>query len=558
MIAFAAACDAIAATASKLEKIERLAAYLRPLGDADLAAATRFFAGNPFGAAEQRVLSVGGRTIVAAAERVWRVAGPDLSEAYRATGDLGAALARFVRPPMDLGLFSETLTPSGLKAIFDQVADAAGPSSGRRRLALCERILAACTTEQEARYVIKLLTGELRIGLREGLVIEAVAHAFGRDEPAVRRAAMAAADLGEVAVAARHDRLADVAVRFGAPIGFMLATPIPYGTAYGELDGNAWFAEDKYDGIRAQAHRRGDAVRLFSRTFTELAPTFPEIRAAIAACTGDVILDGEIVAWRDGRVLPFRHLQTRLQRKTPSAELMTEIPVAFFAFDILATGEGFLLDEPFAHRRAVLQRAVIPALSLAVTPAVPLEPDDGAERVNALFDAARARGNEGLVLKRGDSPYVPGRRGKWWLKLKRELSTLDVVVVAVEWGHGKRHRVLSDYTFAVREAGGSGRLLRIGKAYTGLTDAEIATMTAWFLEHRTGETGGYAFAVEPAIVIEVAFDIIQRSTLHDSGYALRFPRIVRLRPDKSAAEIDTLADVERIYAAMLDREGVER
>ncbi len=171
------------------------------------------------------------------------------------------------------------------------------------------------------------------------------------------------------------------------------------------------------------------------------------------------------------------------------------------------------------------------------------------------FAAARARGNEGLVFKRLDAPYMPGRRGKWWLKLKRELSTIDAIVVGVEWGHGKRNAVLSDYTFAVRARDGE-RLLVIGKAYSGLTDAEIAEMTAWFLAHRAGTLGTHAIAVEPSVVVEIAFDIIQRSTLHDSGYALRFPRIVRLRPDKPAAEADTIADVERIYAEMLEREGV--
>ena len=160
-------------------------------------------------------------------------------------------------------------------------------------------------------------------------------------------------------------------------------------------------------------------------------------------------------------------------------------------------------------------------------------------------------------MKRADAPYVPGRRGKWWLKLKRELSTLDCVVVAVEWGHGKRAQVLSDYTFAVRREPGSSELLTIGKAFTGLTDLEIAEMTEWFGAHKLG-SGRYGFAVEPSVVVEIAFDVIQKSDLHPSGFALRFPRIVRLRPDKPAGEIDTLADVERIYAEMLAREGVAR
>jgi DNA ligase 1 len=558
MIAFAAACDAIAATPAKLAKVARLAAYLVTLDDADLAAAARFFTGNPFAAAEQRSLSVGGRTLTAAAETVWGVLGAELGQAYRGTGDLGSALARFVRPPLDLGLGRESLSPAGLKAILDEIADVAGPTAGKRRLALCERILRACTSELEARYVLKLLTGELRIGLREGLVVDAIARAFERDPGEARRATMAARDVGAVAVAARHDRLPEVAVRYGAPVGFMLATPIAFGSSYRELATGTWLVEDKYDGVRAQAHKQGAQVTLYSRTHSEIGRSFPEIVATLAQNPGDFILDGEIVAQRDGRVLPFRYLQARLQRKDPSVALRAEVPAAFVAFDVLAMGRALLLDRPFAERRAALEAAIVPSPQLILAPSEALEPNAAPTAVNLRFEQARASGHEGLVFKRSDSPYAAGRRGKWWLKLKRELSTLDVVVVAVEWGHGKRHRVLSDYTFAVREAPGSERLLVIGKAYTGLTDAEIAETTQWFLAHRRGEHNNYALAVEPAIVIEVAFDIIQKSTLHDSEYALRFPRIVRLRPDKSVDDVDTLADVERIYAEMLGREGVER
>jgi DNA ligase-1 len=218
-----------------------------------------------------------------------------------------------------------------------------------------------------------------------------------------------------------------------------------------------------------------------------------------------------------------------------------------------------LLDEPLAERRAEIPALIVPGAALAVAPWRTLEPGASPEAVAELFDAARARGNEGLVLKRTDAPYAPGRRGKWWLKLKRELSTLDVVVTAVEWGHGKRKKVLSDYTFAVRRSRDDGTLLNIGKAYSGLTDLEIAEMTQWFLDHRIGDAPSRrALPVEPRIVIEIAFDIVQKSKLHRSGYALRFPRIVRLRPDKLPEDIDSLADVERIYHEMLAREGVDR
>jgi DNA ligase-1 len=417
--------------------------------------------------------------------------------------------------------------------------------------------------ENPRTYVIKILTGELRIGLREGLVIDGIAEAFGAAPGDVRRALMAAGDVGTVARAARDGTLAAVEVRYGSPIAFMLASPLAYGSSYKELAAGPWICEDKYDGIRMQVHKSTGSVRLYSRTLNDVARAFPEIVDAIGATADDCILDGELLAVRDGRVLPFRFLQTRLQRKDPSAELQREVPVQFVAFDLLARGAEFLLDEPLATRRAALAHTVVQGERIAVAPSIALAAGATPEELHALFDAARERGHEGLVFKRSDAPYQPGKRGKAWLKLKRELTTLDVVVVGVEWGHGKRAQVLSDYTFAVR--GPHGSLLPIGKAYSGLTDVEIGEMTQWFLAHRLPDEaaareyaelglGRHEIVVEPATVIEVAFDVVQRSELHKSGFSLRFPRIVRLRPDRSPADIASLDDVERIHEEMLRRE----
>ncbi|MBD5635934.1 MAG: hypothetical protein IAI49_15815, partial [Candidatus Eremiobacteraeota bacterium] len=367
---------------------------------------------------------------------------------------------------------------------------------------------------------------------------------------------MAAGDVGAVALAAQAGELETIAIRYGAPIGFMLATPMAFGSSYRELAAGTWLVEDKYDGIRAQAHLRGGTVRLFSRTFNEISRAFPEVVAALAACPHDAIFDGEIVARRGDAVLPFRYLQPRLGRVEPEPELLREIPAQFVAFDVLAAGDRFMLDEPLVERRTAVSALVARSEALVVAPWHTLEPGASPEAIAEFFDAARERGNEGLMLKRTDAPYVPGRRGKWWLKLKRELSTLDVVVVGVEWGHGKRKAVLSDYTFAVRRSVDDAELLTIGKAYSGLTDVEIAEMTKWFLEHQTGSTRR-TLEVAPEIVIEVAFDVVQKSALHASGFSLRFPRIVRLRFDKRPSEVDTLADVERIYRTMLERERVD-
>jgi DNA ligase-1 len=556
VLAFANACDDIAALPAKNAKVERLARYFATLDGDDLRAVARFASGNPLAASDDRKLAIGGRTLLAAAKNTWGVDGTLVSLAYRETGDLGEALARVAREPAALDLFRETLTPATFAHMLDELASASGKAVGKRREGVCERAFRACHDPREVAYVTKILTGDLRIGLREGLVLDAIAKAFERDATAVRRAAMAAGDIGAVALAARSGDLEDIAIRYGAPIGFMLATPMTFGSSYRELAAGTWLVEDKYDGIRAQAHVRGGTARLFSRTLNDISRSFPEIVAALSACPHDAIFDGEIVARRGDAVLPFRYLQPRLQRADPSEELRAEIPVQFVAFDVLAAGDRFLLDEPLVERRTEVAALIARSESLVIAPWHTLEPNASPETIAELFDAARVRGNEGLMLKRTDAPYVPGRRGKWWLKLKRELSTLDVVVVGVEWGHGKRKKMLSDYTFAVRRSEGDGELLTIGKAYSGLTDAEIAEMTTWFLEHQTGSQGRM-LTVAPEIVIEIAFDVIQKSSLHQSGFSLRFPRIVRIRLDKRPSDANTLADVDNIYREMLDREGVD-
>ncbi|HEX4012711.1 MAG TPA: ATP-dependent DNA ligase [Candidatus Cybelea sp.] len=554
---FALTAQRIGATSSKLEKVSALAQYLTTLDDDDLVAATRFFSGTPLGARDRRMLSAGSRTIVEAARRIWRFDDAALRAAYRETGDLGDALGKLVRDPGDAMLFGDRLTPALLDTLFAEMADASGKRSGRRRAAVLERILRACDDPPIATYVVKIITGDLRVGLREGLVLEAIGEAFGAPAEEVRRALMAAGDAGAVALAAKHGALADVRVEYGSPIGFMLASAMPYGDAYPELAGETWVVEDKYDGIRAQAHLCKRKATLFSRRLNDVSGAYPELVAALEAIDRDLILDGEIVAMRDGQVLPFRTLQARLQRKVVEEPLQAGIPIAYVVFDLLACDGDLLVDEPLTARRERLSTIALPHPYVAAANYEMLSDADAAG-VNARFEAARARGNEGLIFKRLDAPYLPGRRGKWWRKLKRELSTLDVVVVAVEWGHGKRSGVLSDYTFAVR--GDDGRLLVIGKAYSGLTDAEIAELTPWFLDHRLAPSRQRAKArageipVEAEIVLEVAFDVIAQSELHESGFSLRFPRIVRVRDDKPAAEIDTLARVREIYEEMLARE----
>ena len=571
---FAATCEAVAATTKKTEKVRLVAAYFHSKPEEARQAAV-FLSGRVFPAWEERTLQVGGSLLWRAVAEISGKGELALTAAYRRHGDLGAAAEDVLE---EAAPRHSSLSIHALAQLFDRLA---GTSNTAQKLAILEDLLRRATT-LEAKYVVKIMSGDLRIGLRESLVEEAIAKAYGCELTAVQRANMLLGDIGETLRLAGENKLAQARMRLFHPIGFMLASP-----AEDAKEAFAYFSqavvEDKYDGIRAQAHCGGKndpQVKIFSRTLDEISGSFPELPPALLAFPEPVILDGEILAWRTeasggqttGRALPFSELQKRLGRKKVSAEMVRLAPTAYVVFDVLYGGGELLLEKPLHERKKILEGifASVPEGGLNTeqiigaetaqgklvfepaitssggTPRVieaPVVTADSAEHLEEIFDQARARGNEGLMIKDINSPYTPGRRGKSWLKLKRELATLDVVVTAVEWGHGKRIKVLSDYTFAIR---GNNELLNVGKAYSGLTDVEIAEMTQWFLQH-TIEDRGFQRLVEPKIVLEVAFNNVMKSDRHASGFALRFPRILRIRPDKSVEEIDTLEAVREIY-----------
>jgi DNA ligase-1 len=582
----AATCEAIASTTKKLQKTAIVAGYLKSRSVDEAAVSTVFLSGRPFPAWEETTMQVGGSLL-------WRVvaglSGKDesaLASAYRRHGDLGAVAAD-VQPEKS----GQGLRILEVADTFRQIAAARGPAA---KTAIVHDLLSRATP-LEAKYIVKVMTGDLRIGLKESLVEDAIAKAYGGTLADMQRANMLLGDIGETLRLAVEGKLATAKMRLFHPLGFMLASPIESAE-----EGLSYFAEaaveDKYDGIRAQAHVSQGEVKFFSRTRDEITEAFPDLPDALAGLPQEAILDGEIVAWEYphnlvqtqavvdesfseagdaraaelGRARPFSVLQQRLGRKKVSEKMLQEIPVAYLVFDVLYTGGELLIDRPLKDRARILdellaaERKVISyrdvelknmgtqgkftfgnAEEIAAHSIIraPMFRATSAEELEELFTAAQARGNEGLMIKDLASTYTPGKRGKSWLKMKRELATLDVVVTAVEYGHGKRVGVLSDYTFAVWDG---HRLANIGKAYSGLTDAEIAEMTHWFLEH-TIEDQGFRRTVEPKIVLEVAFNNMMQSDRHDSGYALRFPRIVRLRPDKSADEADTIERVREIF-----------
>jgi DNA ligase-1 len=549
--AFAKTAEAVAATTKKLEKAALLGEFFQYLDDDDLARAARYFAGQQFALNDARTTNVGGSILSEALCNATGASVESLGPRYARWGDGGdVAFEVFCEAKPDN-------EPSLSLAETEDLLVGLSITRGKKAKTLLLTEALSRATPLEAKYLVKLLSGDLRIGLREGLVEDAIARAFKKPLAEVSLANMLRGDIGEAAVRARAGNLQNVEMRLFHPLKSMLATPASDLQDIARTMPGEFFVEDKFDGIRAQAHVQNGRVAIFSRTLDEISNRFPELREPLAALSTDVILDGEIISAHGAEILPFSDLQKRLGRKIVSEELLASTPAVFVAWDLLYAAGHVLINDPLENRRARLEELIesrgygtargSERVNLGIVRLSQAKRFSDAAALDDEFAAARARGNEGLMIKDPASFYKPGRRGREWLKLKRALATLDVVVTSVELGHGKRRSVLSDYTFAVRRSESDGELLNIGKAYSGLTDVEISEMTEWFRAHTIQEFAhGRVRIVEPRIVIEVTFDRVQPSNRHKGGYALRFPRIVRLRPDKTVDEIDTLESVRTL------------
>ena len=536
--AFAECAEAVAATTKKLEKAAILGNYLKTLSDPDLTRAARYFAGQQFAQNDARTTNVGGSIISAALSEATGFSPEDLYPRWVRLGDPGDLAEEIVKEAHKTR--EPTITLAEAESLISRLSETRGI---RNKTALLAAVLHRATP-LEAKYLVKLLAGDLRIGLREGLVEDAIARVFGQSLAEIAYANMLLGDIGETATRARRADLRDVSMRLFHPIKFMLATPAADLTDIARTMPDEFLVEDKFDGIRAQAHVANGRVAIYSRTMDEITHRFPELIDPLRRLPTDAIIDGEIVPANDEAILPFSELQKRLGRKTVGTQLLQAVPVVLVAYDLLYADSKILIDEPLAERRRILEELAPGSGPLRLSQGTIFTE---ASLLDEEFNQARARGNEGLMIKSPSSSYKPGRRGREWLKLKRAIATLDVAVTAVEVGHGKRRHLLSDYTFAVRRSSEEEELLNIGKAYSGLTDQELLELTEWFKAHTLQEFAhGRVRIVEPSIVIEVTFDRIQPSKRHKSGYALRFPRILRLRPDKTTRDVDTLETVRRL------------
>ena len=538
LLGLAQTLDKVKATSGKNGKVSILAEYLKGLAPDDAMVASRIASGRASERGSKDEAQVGYSTLLDVLRDVTGATENAVSKIYLQHGDLGEVAEELLGTKREQALFIEPLTLADVEEAFSRLRSLKGKGSSTSRRGVVKSLVLRATP-LEGKYLVKVLTGEMRTGLVSGLLEEAIASAFGLSKDESARAHMILGDVGALAREAAVGGIEKVRIQLFRPVNFMLAEPMANAQEIADHYHKLVYAECKYDGVRAQVHKSGGTVRIYSRRLEEITPSFPELVGAVEDAKGGFIIDGEIVPFKEGHPLPFQLLQRRLRRTENFEEAAASAPVTYFAFDLLLLEGRETVGFPLSRRRALLATL---SKGTGVRLAESVEVRDEKE-IQSAFRRSRDLGYEGLVVKDPDSQYAMGKRGSGWAKLKEELDTLDAVIVAAEYGHGKRAGVISDYTFAVKDG---DRLRTIGKAYSGLTDAEIDEMTRRLKEITTRDFG-YRRDVKPEVVVEVAFDSIQRSDRHDGGFALRFPRIKRIRTDKSPEDIDTMEKVERIF-----------
>ncbi len=500
------------------------------------------------------MMNIGFSTIIQVLSEIATLDLIQIQKVYLQHGDMGALSEYAVSKKNMLSLFQQQpLTLSSVYGRLKEIADTIGSGSSKDKKNILKGLLID-SSPLEAKYLIKIINGEMRIGLTEGLVEVAISKIFGRDLKDVRDAMLVLGDISHLVLLAKRNLLHTALIKPVIPMSYMLADVMLTAEDIVNYYKKTLICEFKYDGIRAQMHKFGQEIRLFSRKLADVTNAFPELVNAAAdvrlssqpsraLSDIDFILDGEVIAFQNGKPLHFQELQKRLHKKNLTEQIITETPLVYVVFDIMYFNGESLNKKSIKERKDILsniyfKEPIINSIYKLV---------NSEEEIISMFEKSRDIGHEGLVLKDPNSHYYPGKRGRYWIKLKKELDTIDAVIVVAEYGHGKRAGVLSDYTFAVREDDDMNTELRtIGKAYSGLTDDEIIQMTKR-LKSIMIKDEGIRIIVKPEIVLEIAFDSIQKSNRHDSGFALRFPRIKNIREDKNVSDIDSLQKVKQIY-----------
>ena len=547
--------EQIEATKKRLEITELTANYLRTLTKEEIEPATNMMVGRAFPQYSQKTLDVNWSTLTLVLRRVSQFDWNIFSEAMAITGDIGSATKAVLEKgatKKQTQLTQKSLTITEVKRAFEAIAKTSGSRSRTKKERLITTLFSQATPI-EAKYLIKIFMGEMRTGLQEGLMEQAVAKAFRVQVQRVQHASMVLGDIGEVAATLKTEGvegLEKAGFNVFRPVKLMLAqTAQTVNEALTEQGGKTAF-EYKYDGARVQIHKQNGTVQIFSRRLTNVTESLPEIVEKVKSSVKarSAIVEGEVVALDSkGYPIAFQHLMRRFKRVRDVAGMARRIPLTLYLFDILYVNGESLITLPYTERRQILaQNAGEIMLSKQIV-------TDKAEEAESFLKEAIASGHEGLMAKKLDSRYTPGSRGKKWLKIKTVLEPLDLVITAAEYGYGRRKGWLSDYYLAARDPENSG-FLDVGKTFKGLTDAEIIKMTRQ-LKESVIAVEGHRVIVIPKIVVEVAYNEIQRSPKYRSQMALRFARISRIRDDKTQEEADTIGKVREIYEKQAESKG---
>jgi DNA ligase-1 len=543
--------EALEQTRKRRELATLLAEFLTELAPDEVPAAVRLTIGQIFPEWDGRALNLSWKAVMGVVDGL-ADASPAVRDDVSAQAVDGGEVVQLLLERARHQLPSPPpLTILGIFQAFEEIAATAGRGSRARKEASLRGLLERATPV-EAKYLAKVIFQEMRHGVSEGIMLEGVAKAAGVKAGLVRRANQLWGDVGEVAqtaLTAGEAGLSQATVRLFRPIKPMLAqTAASLGEAF-ERYGGRVALEYKLDGARVQIHRQGDEVRIYSRHLSDVTASLPdvvaEVREKLAAA--EAILEGEAVAVdAHGRPLPFQHLMRRFRRKHAVAATIEEIPIQLHLFDLLYVDGELWVDVPNKGRWAAL-----PGVAGEMALVRRLNPQT-VEEGEAFAEEAYRDGHEGVMAKDLDSPYVPGTRGKSWLKLKHVIS-LDLVIVAADWGYGRRHGWLSNYHLAVRDAE-TGAFLVVGKTFKGMTDAEFQEMTERLLALERSREGGTLF-VQPEVVVEVLFNEIQESSQYPSGLALRFARVSRVREDKTPVAADAIQTLRQLYHQQFEYKG---
>jgi DNA ligase 1 len=547
--------EKVGATRSRLQTTSLAADFLKTLAAEEVEPAVSLILGRAFPKWSQKTLDISWSILSGILQQVTGADWNAFGEAFGKSGDIGsAAMAVYEKSKMkrQAVLFEQSLTVLEVRRSLEAVADAEGLGSREKKERLVTTLLSQASPV-EAKYLVKIFTGEMRTGFHEGLMEQAVAKAFDVPASLVQRASMALGDIGEVASIAKVQSAAGlqkVGFRVFRPVQLMMAQTTDSVAEALKTHGGETAFEYKYDGARIQIHKLGGEVQVFSRRLTNATRSLPEIVQTVNRNikANEAILEGEVVAVNSmGVPILFQHLMRRFKRVHGIAGEAKKIPLKLYLFDMLYLDGESLIMQPYVRRRQLLAQTAgeIPLTSQIVT----INQNEAERFLKAAIDA----GHEGLMAKKLDAPYTPGNRGKAWLKIKPVLEPLDLVITAAEWGYGRRHEWLSDYYLAARDAD-TGEFLDLGKTFKGLTDAEIIELTKRLKALAMNEDG-HRVVVLPNIVVEVAYNEIQRSPKYKSKMALRFARITRIRDDKAAEDADTIQRVQAIYERQFAKKG---